>query len=156
MIRRGLRFGLSLAVLLALAAPSQAQLYKWVDSSGRVQYSDRPPPGGRKAEQVSNANVSSIGAQGASGGGKSPADLEADFRKRRAEQAEAGKKQQQAAAEQKQKTESCAAARRNLTALQSGQRMARYNEKGEPSFLEDGERAREMQRAQQQVQTYCN
>jgi len=147
------------ALALALVAPVQAQTYKWVDSSGRIQYSDRPPAAGTKAEQVSKANVSSVGSQGPTAGGKegakTPADLEADFRKRRTEQAEAGKKQQQAAAEQKQNQESCNAARRNLAALQSGQRMARYNEKGEPSFLDDAGRAQELQRAQQQVQTYC-
>jgi len=156
MIRPGLRFGLSLLILAALAAPTQAQLYKWVDSSGRVQYSDRPPPGGSKAEQVSNANVSAIGAQGSAGGAQRAADLEADFRKRRAEQAEAAKKQQQAQAEHKQKAESCAAARRNLAALQSGQRMVKYNEKGEPSFVDDAGRARELQQAEQQIRTYCN
>jgi len=151
-----------LALAAALTLPAQAQLYKWVDSSGRVQYSDRPPAAGTKAEQVSKANVSSVGSQSSSvsasdkeGGAKTPADLEADFRKRQADKAEADKKQQQAAAEQKQKSDSCEAARRNLAALQSGQRMLRYNDKGEPSFLDDTGRAREMERAQQQVQTYC-
>jgi hypothetical protein len=149
-----IRFAL-LVLALALALPAQAQLYKWVDSNGRVQYSDRPPGAGKKAEQVSNANVGSIGSQSTSAGAKSPSDLEADFRKRQADKAEADKKQQQAAAEQKQKSESCEAARRNLAALQSGQRMARYDEKGEPSFMDDASRARETERAQQQVQTWC-
>lgn len=148
-----------LALVVALAAPAQAQLYKWVDANGRVQYSDRPPPGGKKAETVSNANVSAIGPQGgtpAAAGAKSPSDLEADYQKRRAEKAEADKKQQAAATEQQQKAQSCDAARRNLAALQSGQRMTRYNEKGEPSFIDDAERVRETERARQQIQTYCN
>ncbi|RPI47733.1 MAG: glutaredoxin family protein [Betaproteobacteria bacterium] len=32
------------AVVLTLALPAQAAMYKWVDSQGRVQYSDIPPP----------------------------------------------------------------------------------------------------------------
>jgi len=154
-----IRFGL-LALILAFALPAHAQLYKWVDSNGRVQYSDRPPAGGKKAEQISNANASSVGSQapvaGAKEGARTPTDLEQDFRKRRAEQAEADKKQQQAAAEQRQKSETCDAARRNLAALQSGQRIARFNEKGERSYLEDAARAGEIERAQQQIQSHCN
>jgi hypothetical protein len=150
------------ALAFALAAPAQAQMYRWVDSAGRVQYSDRPPAAGTKAEQVTKSNVSAVGSQSTSvsgsakeGGAKTPADLEADFRKRQVDRAEAEKKQQQAAAEQKQNKESCDAARRNLAALQSGQRMARYDAKGEISYMEDADRAREMARAQKQVQDYC-
>lgn len=32
-----------LAALLVSAAAAHAQMYRWVDSNGRVQYSDRPP-----------------------------------------------------------------------------------------------------------------
>ncbi|NMM25690.1 MAG: glutaredoxin family protein [Glaciimonas sp.] len=40
------RTGLMLAGLLALSCigTAQAQLYKWVDSSGKITYSDLPPP----------------------------------------------------------------------------------------------------------------
>jgi uncharacterized protein DUF4124 len=37
-----------LAVLLLLcAAPAAAQIYKWVDDKGRVQYGEKPPPGAK-------------------------------------------------------------------------------------------------------------
>lgn len=42
---------ISLAVLLALALPTSAAMYKWVDAQGRVQYSDIPPPPGTKVEE---------------------------------------------------------------------------------------------------------
>ena len=42
---------ISLAVLLALALPASAAMYKWVDAQGRVQYSDIPPPPGTKVEE---------------------------------------------------------------------------------------------------------
>lgn len=43
---------LSLFLSLALlASSSQAQLYKWVDASGRVTYSDMPPPPTAKQAQ---------------------------------------------------------------------------------------------------------
>jgi Domain of unknown function (DUF4124) len=145
-----------LGALLALVTPAHAQqLYKWVDSNGRVQYSDRKPPDGGKQVQEVHGAVSSIGSQGGGAGGKSPAELDKDFQKRHQEQAEAQQKQQQAGAEQKQRSESCDAARRNLAALQSGVRIQRYNENGEISYLDDAGRPQEIARSQQLVQQNC-
>ena len=42
---------ISFAVLLAIALPAPAAMYKWVDAQGRVQYSDQPPPPGVKVEE---------------------------------------------------------------------------------------------------------
>lgn len=39
------------AVLVAMALPAPAAMYKWVDAQGRVQYSDTPPPPGVKVEE---------------------------------------------------------------------------------------------------------
>jgi Domain of unknown function (DUF4124) len=151
------RFLPALGALLLIAMPVHAQqLYKWVDSNGRVQYSDRKPPDATKQVQEVRSTVSSVGSQGAVAGGKSPTELEKDFQKRRQEQTEAQQKQQQAATEQKQKSESCDAARRNLAALQSGQRMARFDKNGERVFMTDAEAASALERSQQQVKTYCN
>ena len=144
-----------LGALLVFALPAHAQqLYKWVDSNGRVQYSDRKPADGKPVQEV-KSTVSSVGSQGASEGGKSTAELEKDFQKRREAQAEAQHKEQQAAAEQKQKSSSCDAARRNLAALQSGQRIARFDKNGERVFMTDAEAARAIERSQQQIKTYC-
>lgn len=153
-------FRFVLFALLCLAWPAQAQLYKWVDANGRVQYSDRKPPDARQQTQEVKGTVSAVGSQpigaGTASGPKTAAELDKEFQKRRDEQAEAQKKQQQAAVEQKQKSESCDAARRNLAALQSGQRIARYNKNGEQSFLDDAGRAQEIARSQQLVQANCN
>ncbi|WP_144290319.1 DUF4124 domain-containing protein [Chitinilyticum litopenaei] len=68
------RFTLILALLLAAGA--QAQIYKWTDDSGRVHYSDQPPPGkGGQAKVVDTkgAAVSSV----SSGGGKASASVAA-------------------------------------------------------------------------------
>ncbi|HUK05757.1 MAG TPA: DUF4124 domain-containing protein [Burkholderiales bacterium] len=44
--------GLLLAVLLCAAGASQAQIYRWVDQNGRVQYSNGKPPEGVQATVV--------------------------------------------------------------------------------------------------------
>jgi glutaredoxin len=46
------RFSFLLAVLLCVGHVYAAQVYRWVDKSGHVQYSDQPPPAdAKKAEQ---------------------------------------------------------------------------------------------------------
>jgi len=48
-----MRIGVSIVAMLACAAlPAGAALYKWIDSNGRVQYTDTPPPPeARKVEE---------------------------------------------------------------------------------------------------------
>jgi glutaredoxin len=41
-------FVITAGFLLATALVAQAQLYRWIDERGRVQYSDTPPPPGAK------------------------------------------------------------------------------------------------------------
>ena len=51
------------AIALSLAVVSSAsaqQVYRWVDASGRVQYSDQPPPPGTKGVEEKNVSGSSI------------------------------------------------------------------------------------------------
>jgi hypothetical protein len=151
-----------LAAALLVATPAGAQLYKWTDANGRVQYSDRPPPAGRKADTVSTANVSTVtgnpapAAQpGATAEPKSAADREQDFRKRRAEQEEAQKKQQKLAEETRARQADCQQAQRQLTALQTGQRMTTVDDKGERRFLEDTEIQQAIQRTQGDVARLC-
>jgi hypothetical protein len=154
------RFAVLLAALVAL--PASAQLYKWTDANGRVQYSDKPPPANTKGQTVQGNNISTVpGTSQGSGAGaasapKSTADREQDFRKRQAEQEEAQKKSQKLAEDQRAKQANCQAAQRQLAALQSGQRMAAFDEKGERRFLDDGEIQQAVQRTQSDVARLCN
>jgi glutaredoxin len=51
----------AIALSLALVSTSYAQqVYRWVDATGRVQYSDTPPPTGTKGVQEKNVSGSSI------------------------------------------------------------------------------------------------
>ena len=49
---------IGIAVLLWAAAPAEAQLYKWVDEKGVVNYGDTPPPG--KRAQAVGENSGSV------------------------------------------------------------------------------------------------
>src|SRR5258708_24628231 len=50
-------------VLALVCVPAQADLYRWIDAKGKVQYSDQPPPANiRKVEIVKWAGVKSTDA----------------------------------------------------------------------------------------------
>jgi hypothetical protein len=156
---------LALAAAGLVAAPVAAQqLYKYVGPDGKVQYSDRPPADGQKAEKVTGGRVSTVtsGASAAaaseaakSGAPKSLAEREQDFRKRRLEGQEKASKDAQLAEQKRARDENCAALRTQLAGVQSGARIARINEQGERVFLEDNGIQQEIQRLQREIANTC-
>jgi hypothetical protein len=54
-----------LVVLGSLALPAVAAVYKWVDTQGRIHYSDRPPPPDGKLLSVDNSAQHARGPESA-------------------------------------------------------------------------------------------
>jgi hypothetical protein len=147
---------LTISLLFAGAAAAQ---YKWVDQNGKVQYGDTPPPGAKASalrpppapaaqEELKKDDVQ-----------KAPltrAEKDAEFRNRQAEGDKAREKQAQTQQEGDAKRENCSRAQDYLRALQSGQRIARTDAKGERYFLEDALVAQETAKARQAAQQWCN
>lgn len=162
---RLVRILLALGVAGVVAAPSAAQqLYKYTGPDGKVVYTDRPPAEGAKAEKITGrASTVSPGPSAAaaasdaakSGAPKSVAEQEQDFRKRRLEAEEKANKDAKLAEDKRAQEASCAAARRQLSGLQSGARVARINEQGEREFLEDNGVQQEIQRMQGEIARAC-
>ena len=159
---------LSVAIWLALcvALPASAQMYKWVDSDGKVQYSDKPPPSNIKTEKLREpARAASTPAASDAKGGtpkdaakagpKTAAEQEQAFRKRQLDEAKAqedeGKKQAQA----RDKAENCRRANAAVATLQIGGRQQRINQQGEREFLDEQQIAQELAKAQQEAATAC-
>lgn len=165
------------AILLVLSATAQAQAYKWKDANGRIVYSDQAPPRGTPAANIlkapkgyaaPSAAEPSTGAAGAadpasakpaSGAAnaatpKAPmttAEREADFRKRQAESQKKAQDEEKKASEESQRQAQCNSLRQNLALLESGQRIARTDSNGERVFIDDAERARDIQKARQDL-----
>lgn len=140
------------ALFLCSATPiMSADMYRWVDSQGRVQYSDQPPAD-VKAEKVT-PNPSS-GAQGQAGP-KSYQEQDQEFRKRRVEEQEAAKKQADADREAKVKQRNCAESKSQLSSLQSGGRFTRANDKGEREFLDEKGIEAAIVEAKKAVEEWC-
>jgi regulator of protease activity HflC (stomatin/prohibitin superfamily) len=45
------------ALMVSLTTPAHAEVYKWVDANGRVQFSDKPPPDQKNVKQVDIKNT---------------------------------------------------------------------------------------------------
>lgn len=153
-----------LAATLLTAFSASAQIYSWKDKDGRPHYGDTPPPSVEatpiRAPQAPPAPPPPPGA-GRSVDGRDPAppaslaEREQAFRERRAAAAEAEAAADAAAARRQELERFCSAAKNELAALRSGQRMARFNARGEREFLDDDTRAAEIGRLEQQTSERC-
>jgi hypothetical protein len=148
----------SFLLLLLCSALASAQVYKWVDKDGKVQYSDQPPPNAAKGEKAIAVPKSppSVASPKGVARSKSAAELDAEFRKRSVEREEGRVKQDKEAADEKQREAQCASAKSNLAQLESGTRIAKYDEKGERYFLEDENRPRAIEEARKAADSWCN
>src|ERR1035437_5272920 len=138
------RLSVALGLALCVALPASAQMYKWVDSDGKVQYSDKPPPSNIKTEKLREpARAASTPAASDAKGG-TPKDAAKAGPKTAAEQEQAFRKRQ------------LDAAKAALANLQIGGRQMRIDEKGERVFLDDQQIVQETDRARQEAAAACN
>lgn len=92
-------------------------------------------------QATATASAPGAAAAAKAGGQKSVAEREADYKKRQADADEKSKKDSETAANESRREEQCRGMRQSMAALEGGQRIRRFNDKGEPYFVEDAERA---------------
>jgi hypothetical protein len=151
-----------LAVSVALALPAQAQ-WKWRDKSGQITASDLPPPRDvadkdilQRPEPPRRAAAPPPAAASAPVVVAKPAvDKDLEARRRAAEQEQQAKVRADEERLAQQRAENGRRARGHLAALDSGQRIARTNERGEREILDDKGRAEEARRAQETIASDC-
>lgn len=165
------------AALFALGlSQTAAAQWKWKDKSGRVQYSDLPPPpnvsdaeilqrpGGAAARKpppfAPNSAQAAAAAMAASAASAPDAaargvDPELEAKRRKAAEDEAAKHKAEEEKQKMARAENCQRAKANLRALDDGMRMARINEKGEREILDDKARAEEAKRTRDVVASDC-
>ncbi len=150
--------------LLVLSLPSHAQ-WKWRDKDGNITVSDRPPPRdvadkdilGRPtvARRSALQPASAASAASAAADAKGPLDREVEARRRAAEQEQAAKAKADEARTSAQRAENCQRARAQIGTLESGQRLARVNAKGEREVLDDKARSEELAQAREAATANC-
>jgi Domain of unknown function (DUF4124) len=146
-----------LALSFFFAAAASAQQYKWVDQDGKVCYGDVPPPGVNATRlKPPPGGTPAAPADAAKKDGGKALTPEQAFRKRQDDAQKEQQNQAKANHEAQAKRENCARAQEWLRSLETGQRIARTDAKGERYFLEDAQVAQETAKARQAVQQSCN
>jgi len=171
------------AVVLVLGATSAAAQWAWRDDSGRLVFSDRPPPttvkpgqivrqptalpvepsapiyttdekpAPAKAERKADSRKAEPAAASAP---KTLAERELDARKRDQERAAAEKKASEEQTRKQQIAQDCERSRGYLRALEDGRRVARTDAQGNQIVLDDAGRADELARVRARISSDCN
>lgn len=141
--------------LLLICLNAQAGLNKWVDSEGKVHYSDSAPP------EVTPQTVRNISGKGqaeapASYSPKSYAEREAEMRKSKQEKQENSAKQTQESEQAEAKQHNCIAAKENLRTLEESSRIVTYDANGERTYLDDAAREQRIADARKSISSNCN
>jgi hypothetical protein len=180
-IPRVIRVTLTVAVVLAgfTSTPSEAQ-WAWKDGNGRLVYSDRPPPSDIKAANIVRQPSTQALANPAPASGplddagkpsdaknsdaktpapnapKTIAERDMEFRKRQQERADSDKKAADEQTKSAAKTAECERARGYMRSLEDGVRITRTDATGNREFLDDAQRAAEVERTRKIIQGTCS
>jgi hypothetical protein len=148
MIGRAL-LGMALACVLSAA---DAAMYKWVDDKGVTHYTEEPPPD-RKSTRIEIRSSTPEPAQSA----EKWREKEQDQRKQRIEKDQVDVKEKAAAdLEAEKRRTRCAQAMRSLQTVQQQRPVFTVNERGEKVFIEDKDRAAELDRARKEFAASCD
>ncbi len=157
-----IRLFVAAAVLLATATVA-AQVYKWVDKDGKVQYSDTPPPPSASKADAKKLNTGTstppaagTDAKPVGNAPKTAQEKAKEADKKTKDEAEKAKKDEEAQKVAKMNEERCKAATRYKSDLETGRPIARNNDQGERSFMSDEERSAELAKASAAMADSCN
>jgi len=146
------RSAFAIAVACALlAAPALATMYKWVDKDGKVVYSDQPPPANVKSEVIKpppppvNPNAA-----------QEFADKQLELKAKEKKTQEEAKTAERTRLDNERRREGCQQSRAQLRALEVGNQLyLRYDEKGQPIYLDDAGRQSAIATQRDYVRELC-
>jgi hypothetical protein len=150
---RKLMFPLALASILVPAmTPVQAQVYKWIDSTGQVQYTQMPPPEGVESVRIESEPPL---AQEPSATITSPQERLQASEEQKKKQAEASTDKELQAEIERISKQNCSTARNNLEQLNRSGQIRYRTADGEVLHLSEEQRQQRIEEAQGQIKEFC-
>lgn len=141
---------LALMLALPLSALQAAEIYKWVDGHGRIQYGDQPPSIDVPALQMDTAPPPDANAGEKQESQQRLLEILTEERKEKAQNAEQTRK------EEKQRQENCGRAQRNLQRLrEAGFIYEPTSDPYNPRILTEAERGEITRSAEFDVKKWC-
>ncbi len=153
-----MRHTLLLALLFVLSIVAQAQIYKWVDKNGHMQYSDLPPPS-NATQGNSGLSMQSMPLRfndndnDKTNAVKSLSEEKLEFEKRQLARREAENKRQAEAEANKKK---CNEAQGRLKIFQESPRLTIPDGKGGIVYVDSHMRDEKIEKAKKNMAAYCN
>lgn len=145
--------GLLLGLMITVPLMAQAQVFKWKEKNGAVQYSDTPPPGNVAYEMVDKAKPapkpappSGADAQAVRNAAALRRQSDAELERRNEEKAKADLQAKQA---------NCQNAKADYQNYKQGGRIYKMTPEGERQYLGDEDIRKGLESATKQVQQYC-
>ena len=132
-----------------IAAPVNAQVYKWVDENGQVHYGEKP--GNSQAEQVQIRTNETTSPRAID---KSKVDYYEGKQKDK-QQAEATAPPEEPKMSNKEKRKLCDEAKSDLARIMSRGRMREIDEKGEYTYLTEEQRQQRIDAARKKQKEFC-
>ncbi|QLI82941.1 DUF4124 domain-containing protein [Chitinibacter fontanus] len=133
-----------------LTLTAHAEVFKWVDASGRVVYSDQPPPAGvakAKKVNVKDTAVTNVASpKKADASAASGSDTAAKSQPQASPAATKAPARDEAA---------CSEAQKRLSFLQNAKLYKQINDKGSVEFLEAEKKKQEMAEKQAFLEKNC-
>lgn len=127
--------GVATLILLTALSTASADIYRWVDAQGRVQYSDRPVPGSQRVGGSKATDPAEV-AQRNEAANKERAKADEASQQQQTDAATAKNVQQDMA---KIKAEQCKEAQETYKTATESQRLYRIGKNGEREYLTDEE-----------------
>ncbi len=141
-------------MLLVLPLVATAQVYTWKDASGKMHYSDQPPPDRNVgSRRVGPSNSASDDVATAT---KAAADKRQEAAKTGSEAKEKAAQAEKERANDALRQENCERARQNLSGIESGQIRFRMTASGEREALDGDARESEVASARRAVDVNCS
>ena len=135
---------------------AMGQILECVDARGGKTIAQFCPPGTVRETQL-NKGGTGTPDPGAATDAKSFAERDAEFRKRKLERQDAAAKSEKEATDREEAERNCNNALSAVRQLQDGLRIVKIDpDTGERSFLEDADRAVEIENAQKAADGWCN
>lgn len=151
-----MKYCLALCLLLT-SLSSHAALHKWVDSEGRVHYSDTAAPPNVKSQKLrETAPVQPNSASSVVAAPKTAAEREAEQKRTQKEKKEAEQKTAKQQEEVAIKKKNCENARSYLATLENTPRLVIYDAQGERTYLDDDTRQQRIEEARKTISNTCN
>lgn len=156
-------------VAIACSVPLLAAAqWQWLDKDGRKVFSDQAPPPDVAPNRILKAPKGQVIPAAAAEAPAAPAattaaalprpsgkDPALEKKRQEAEAAEKAKKKAEEDKVAAAKADNCQRARTSKATLDSGVRIAQMNTKGEKEYMDDAQRAAELQRVNQMIARDC-